>query len=180
MPTLDSLPIWLLGLGIFFLRIIDVPISTVRTISMIQGRARLAVTLAFFEVLVWVTAISQVVLRIQHSFWLAVFYAAGFSAGTGVGMLVERRVSLGRYLVRIISRGRANEIAQAIAADGRVLATFPGTTPAGPATLVFVSAIGRRVPLVVAAARAADPEAIYTVEPAAAWSENVHPAGPTR
>jgi uncharacterized protein YebE (UPF0316 family) len=175
MNWLDSLPIWLLGLGIFCLRIIDVPISTVRTISMIQGRARLTVTLAFFEVLVWVTAVSQVVLRIQHSFWLAVFYAAGFSAGTGVGMIVERRVSLGRYLVRIISHGRATEVAHAIAGNGRVLATFPGATLAGPATLVFVSAIGRRVPLVVAAARAVDPGAIYTVESAAGWSENVHP-----
>jgi uncharacterized protein YebE (UPF0316 family) len=180
MPTLDSLPIWLLGLGIFCLRIIDVPIGTVRTISMVQGRARLAVTLAFFEVLVWVTAVSQVVLRIQHSFWLAAFYAAGFSAGTGVGMIVERRLSLGRYLVRIISRGRATEVAQAVAADGRLLATFPGSTPAGPATLVFVSAVGRRVPLVVAAARAVDPDATYTVEPAAGWSENVHPEGQPR
>jgi uncharacterized protein YebE (UPF0316 family) len=176
MSSLDSLPIWLLGLGIFCLRIVDVPISTVRTISMIQGRARLAVTLAFFEVLVWVVAVSQVVIRIQHSFWLAVFYAAGFSAGTGVGMFVERRVSLGRYLVRIISGGRAAEVGQAIGDNGRVLATFPGATAAGPATLVFVSAIGRRVPLVVAATRAVDPEAIYTVESAAGWSENVHPA----
>jgi hypothetical protein len=95
-------------------------------------------------------------------------------------MVVERRVSLGRYLVRIISRGRAAEVAQAIAADGRVLATFPGSTPAGPATLVFISAVGRRVPLVVAAARAVDPEAIYTVESAAGWSENVHPVGQRR
>jgi hypothetical protein len=40
---------------------------------------------------------------------------------------------------------------------------------------VFVSAIGRRVPEIVAAIRAADPELVYTVEMALSWSDNVHP-----
>jgi uncharacterized protein YebE (UPF0316 family) len=177
MPTLDAIPVWLLGLAIFALRIVDVPIGTMRTISMVQGRMRLAMGLGFFEVLIWITAISQVVTRIQHSFALAVFYAAGFSAGTGVGMLVERRLSLGRYLVRIISHTKAADVARAVASHGRVLATFVGTTPAGPATLVFASAIGRDIPRLAAATRSVDPEAFYTVEPVAGWSENVQPDG---
>ncbi|MDH3495918.1 MAG: DUF5698 domain-containing protein [Gemmatimonadota bacterium] len=175
MDTFAAVPTWLLGLAIFALRIVDVPIGTIRTISMVQGRARLAVTLGFFEVLIWVVAVSQVVMRIGDSFLLAVFYAAGFSAGTAVGMLVERRVSLGRYLIRIFTTRRAAEVSAAVHPHGRVLAAFPGTTPEGPVSLLFVAALGRRLPALLAAAQAADADMDYTVEPAAGWSERVQP-----
>jgi uncharacterized protein YebE (UPF0316 family) len=176
MQFLDTLPVWLLGLGIFGLRIVDVSIGTVRTISVVQGRARFAVVLGFFEVMVWIVAVAQVVTRIDTEPLLAPFYAGGYATGIAVGMLIERRLSSGRYVVRILSHTRAAEIAVAIGDRGRVLGTFPGTTPAGPASLVFVSALGRRVPEIVRVARAADPDLFYTVEMAMGWSENAHPS----
>jgi len=175
MAFFQSVPPILLGVIIFALRIVDVSLGTIRTISVIQGRARTAVVLGFFEVLVWITVVAQVVVRIDTEPWLAPFYAAGYAAGVGVGMMIERRLSAGRYLVRIITHTRAMEIAQAIGDRGRVVGTFPGATPVGTATLIFVSALGRRVPEVLAAARAADPSLLYTVEMALGWSENVHP-----
>jgi len=175
MSLLQSIPPLLLGVLIFALRIVDVSLGTVRTIAVIQGRTGKAVVLGFFEVLVWITVVAQVVVRIDTDPWLAPFYAGGYAAGVGVGMLIERRLSAGRYLVRIITHNRATEIAEAIGSRGRVVGTFPGATPVGTATLVFVSAIGRRVPEVLAAARVADPGLLYTVEMALGWSENVHP-----
>jgi uncharacterized protein YebE (UPF0316 family) len=175
MAFLQSVPPLLLGVAIFALRIVDVSLGTVRTISMVQGRARTAVVLGFFEVLVWITVVAQVVARIDTEPLLAPFYAGGYAAGVAVGMLIERRLSAGRYLVRIITHTKATEIAAAIGDRGRVVGTFPGATPVGTATLVFVSAFGRRVPEVLASARGADPTLLYTVEMALGWSENVHP-----
>jgi uncharacterized protein YebE (UPF0316 family) len=175
MTFLPSLPPLVLGVAIFCLRIVDVSIGTVRTISMVQGRSRIAVFLGFFEVLVWITVVAQVVTRIDTEPLLAPFYAGGYAAGIAVGMLIERRLSAGRYLVRIITHTKAAEIAAAIGDRGRVVGTFPGATPEGTATLVFVSALGRRVPEVLRAARGADPTLLYTVEMALGWSENVHP-----
>jgi len=177
MEFLDSIPVWALALAIFSLRIIDVSLGTIRTISIVQGRARFAMTLGFFEVLVWVVAIAQVVHRIDGHPLLAPAYAGGYAAGVAIGMLIERKPSAGRYLIRILSHTRAAEVAAAVGDRGRVLGTFPGSTPAGPASLVFVSAIGRRVADIVAAVREADPELFYTVEMAMGWSENVHPPG---
>jgi uncharacterized protein YebE (UPF0316 family) len=175
MAFLDSIPPLVLGLAIFALRIIDVSIGTVRTISVVQGRTRTAVFLGFFEVLIWVTVVAQVVVRIETAPWLAPFYAGGYAAGVGVGMVIERRLSQGRYLVRLITHSRSAELVAAVGAQGRVLGSFPGATPEGTATLIFVSAIGKRVPDVIEAVRQADPNAFYTVEMALRWSENVHP-----
>ena len=175
MSVLPSLPPLLLGVAIFALRIVDVSIGTVRTISMVQGRSRISVILGFFEVLVWITVVAQVVTRIDTQPLLVPFYAGGYAAGIAVGMLIERRLSAGRYLVRIITHTKVAEITTAIGNRGRVVGTFPGATPEGTATLVFVTALGRRVPDVLAAARGADPSLLYTVEMALGWSENVHP-----
>jgi uncharacterized protein YebE (UPF0316 family) len=172
---LQSVPPLLLGIAIFVLRIVDVSVGTVRTISMVQGRARTAVVLGFFEVLVWVTVVAQVVVRIETVPWLAPFYAGGYAAGVGVGMLIERRLSQGRYLIRLITHSRSAEVIAAVGARGRVLGSFPGVTPEGEATLIFVSAVGKRVPGVIEAVRGADPDVFYTVEMALGWSENVHP-----
>lgn len=175
MDFLGSVPPLLLGLAIFALRVVDVSIGTIRTISVIQGRARTAVVLGFFEVLVWVAVVAQVVTRMETAPWLAPFYAGGYAAGVGVGMLIERRLSQGRYLIRLITRSRSAEVTAAIGSRGRVLGSFPGSTPEGTATLIFLSALGKRVPEVLDAALRADPDAVYTVEMALRWSENVHP-----
>lgn len=171
---LDTIPVWLVGVLIFVLRVVDVSIGTIRTISVVQGRARFAVVLGFFEVMVWVVAVGQVVARLSANPWLVPFYAGGYSAGVGVGMLIERRLALGRFVIRIISRSRGREIGEAINGRGRVLATFGGETPEGPVSLVFVSAVGQRVRSVLDAARAIDPDVFYTVEMAREWSENLY------
>jgi uncharacterized protein YebE (UPF0316 family) len=134
------------------------------------------VLLGFFEVLVWIMVVAQVVTRMGTEPWLVPFYAGGYAAGVGVGMLIERRLSRGRYLIRLITRSRAAELVTAVGTRGRVLGSFPGATPEGTATLIFASAIGNRVPEVIEAVRAADPDVFYTVEMALRWSENVHPS----
>lgn len=174
MPLIDTLPVWLIALVIFLLRVVDVSMGTIRTIAVVQGRMRFAVILGFFEVLVWVVAVAQVVARIDGTPWLAPFYAGGYSAGVGVGMLIERKLSLGRFVIRIISRSHGREIADAVRPRGHVLATFAGETRDGPVSLVFLSARGERVHDVLERARAVDPDVFYTVEQAREWSQQLY------
>lgn len=175
MTIIDAFPVWVVAALIFLLRVVDVAIGTLRTIVMVQGRLRFAVFLGFFEVLVWVVAVAHVVQRVGESPWLAPFYAGGFSAGIAVGLVIERKLALGRFVVRMFSHSRAAEVVNAVSGKGNVLATFRGETPRGPVVLVFVSARGDRVRDVLEAARAVDPEMFYTVEVARQWSENAYP-----
>lgn len=175
MEFIHTIPAWTVGLLIFSLRIVDVSIGTVRTIAMVQGHARIAVGLAFFEVLVWVVAVVQVVARIDESPLLAPFYAGGHAAGVAVGMYIERKLALGRFAIRILSTHKASEIADAVAGRGRVLGTFSGQSGGRPVNLIFVSAMRRHVPGILEAARRVDPELFYLVEMAAGWSENMRP-----
>ena len=102
---MDKLSVWTLAVLIFCLRITDVSLGTIRTIAVVNGRMRLSVLLGFFEVLVWITGISQLIFRLQEHPLLVVAYAGGFAAGNAVGIAVERKVALGHCVIRMISSG---------------------------------------------------------------------------
>ncbi|MBI2112485.1 hypothetical protein HYT52_03045 [Candidatus Woesearchaeota archaeon] len=77
---------------IFFARIADVSIGTVRVIFIAKGFKYLAPVLGFFEVLIWLTAIQQVFNNLTNAFTY-IGYAAGFATGTYVGIILEEKLS---------------------------------------------------------------------------------------
>jgi hypothetical protein len=101
----------LLGIVIFLARVTDVSMGTMRTISIVQGRTRIAFLLGFIEVSMWLVIISTVIHRITQQPVLGVFYALGFSTGNVVGIILEKRLAFGHIILRIISTKSGKEIA---------------------------------------------------------------------
>ncbi len=165
MDALTHMPTWALALAIFGLRIIDVTLGTLRTISVVEGRVRLSVVLGFFEVLIWITAVSQVISGVNESFVTLVAYAAGFAAGNAIGIVVERRMAMGACVVRMISdQGMGPKIAQTLRDMGQPVTTFMGEGRNGPRMLVYATTKREDVPDLVAAATKIDPKVFYVVE----------------
>ena len=166
MEWIATIPVWLLCILIFVLRICDVTLGTVRTVSIVKGYLTLAVVLGFFEVMIWILAVSQVISRINESIFLALAFAGGFAAGNAVGILVERRLAMGNSIVRIISNTDGREIARAIRGDGHDVTVFDGEGADGPVTLVYAVAPRRRASKMLQLARSIDSELVYVTEPA--------------
>jgi len=106
--------IWLLGSLIFLARIIDVSVGTLRTISIIQGRTKVAFFLAFIETSVWLIVLSEVLPKVVAEPLLGVFYAFGFATGNVVGILVEKRLAMGYINFRVITTKFAKEITNSL------------------------------------------------------------------
>ena len=166
MEWIATIPVWLLCILIFVLRICDVTLGTVRTLSIVKGYLTVAVALGFFEVMIWILAVSQVIARINESIFLAIAFAGGFAAGNAVGILVERRLAMGTAVVRIISNTHGPEIARTIRDDGHDVTVFDGEGPEGHVSLVYAVAPRRRAPRMLQLARSIDPELLYVSEPA--------------
>ena len=66
MEQLLSYNMVLTALLIFVLRVVDVTLGTIRTISMVNGRVLSSVILGFFEVLIWITVISGVMIAVNE------------------------------------------------------------------------------------------------------------------
>ncbi|NLN93798.1 MAG: DUF2179 domain-containing protein [Candidatus Hydrogenedens sp.] len=92
----------LLTLLIFFARILDVSIGTMRIVFLNRGMRFLAPLCGFFENLIWLMAISHIMSNLTY--WTNyVLYAGGVAAGNFVGMFIEERMAIGLMSVMIFS-----------------------------------------------------------------------------
>jgi uncharacterized protein YebE (UPF0316 family) len=109
--SLDMYTWFILPLFIFLARILDVSLGTVRIVLVTKGLKYFAPIFGFFEVFVWLLAIGQIMKNLTNIF-LYVAYAGGFAVGTFVGIQLENRLSLGKVVVRIITRKEASKLIQ--------------------------------------------------------------------
>jgi uncharacterized protein YebE (UPF0316 family) len=94
---------WLvLPLLIFLSRLSDVTLATMRHIFMSKGFKRVVPIIGFFEVLIWLIAMRQIMNQVDNVLNY-VAWAGGFSAGTILGMYIEERLALGQQVIRIIT-----------------------------------------------------------------------------
>ncbi len=70
----------ILPLLIFLARICDVSIGTLRIIFVSKGVKKVAPVLGFFEVLIWIIAISKIMQNLDN-YVNYIAYAAGFATG---------------------------------------------------------------------------------------------------
>jgi uncharacterized protein YebE (UPF0316 family) len=163
---------------IFALRVVDVSLGTVRTISIVNGRVTLAVLLGFFEVLIWITAISQVMVGVSKSPVLLVAYAGGFASGNGVGIFLERRLAMGTQLIKLFTR-RGDAVARELRNAGRTVTSVRGEGRDGPVEILHIVTPRRLTREVIELARKVDTELFYVIEPVAGWSRRVPISNPT-
>ena len=164
MTFFAELPIWFLAILIFLLRIVDVSMGTIRTVAIIEGKSVAATILGFFEVLVWVVVVAQVIVRIDESLWLAIAFAGGFAAGNAVGIAAERKLAYGTAVLRMISDEKGAEIAAVLQRLGQKVTTFLGEGEGGQVTLVYAAAPRRNIAKLLETAIAVDPSMFFVVE----------------
>lgn len=92
---------FILPLLIFLARITDQTIGTIRLIYASKGFKYLAPLVGFFESLIWLTAISQIMKHLDN-FYCYIAFAGGFAMGNFFGIFLEQKISIGVVLVRIV------------------------------------------------------------------------------
>ncbi len=113
------------ALFVFTARIVDVSIGTMRTILLVKGHRRVAAVLGFFEVMVYLIVLKQVVGSIDQPI-LIVVYCLGYAAGNMVGSKIEERVSIGRIFAQVIVKDSYEDLVQALRNGGFGVTIFEG------------------------------------------------------
>jgi uncharacterized protein YebE (UPF0316 family) len=92
----------MLPIMIFFGRICDVSLGTIRIIFVSRGEKKLAPLIGFVEVFIWVVIIAQILAR-ANSLVSYLAYAGGYATGTFVGLQLESRLGLGFVCLRVFT-----------------------------------------------------------------------------
>lgn len=147
---------------IFFLRVVDVSMGTMRFLLITRG-ARLAPSLlGFVEILIWITAAGAAIRNLTSPLHV-VGYAAGFGAGTWVGIWLEGKLALGTATVQAFCRDRDPGIAEALRGMGLGVTQMEGEGLGGPVDVLSTVVRRQRVPRVIETIEARDPDAFITV-----------------
>ena len=100
----------LLGYALIFIaRVIDMSMSTVRTLMVMQSRKLTAAAIGFFEVGIYVTILGKVVDGLENP-WNLLAYCAGFATGNYVGIMLENKIALGNLSAQIILKTANNQM----------------------------------------------------------------------
>lgn len=149
---------------IFLLRLGDVPIGTLRTMLMVQGRKLPVAFLAVCESAIWVLAIGRVLADGLDSPWKVIGYSMGFATGTVVGMILEGWLAFGKVLVRVIS-SKSKELRTKLLEANFGLTAVRAENKSGEVFLLFIVLRRRRKRELLRCIQAIDPDAFITVEP---------------
>jgi uncharacterized protein YebE (UPF0316 family) len=157
-------------------RITDVSVGTLRVVFIGRGMAVPAAVAGFFESLIWLLAVSQILKHLTLPLYY-VAYAGGFALGNLVGLKIEGWLALGKVVLQVITNRPIDDLIPVFrdAGLGATVVRAEGLT--GPVNIVYSFLPRRDLRTVLERVRQAQPGAFYTIEPVATVSQGVFPTG---
>ncbi len=153
----------ILPILIFLSRLGDVTMATLRHIFISKGLKKIVPILGFFEVLIWLVAMRQVFSHLDN---VACFiaWAAGFSAGTYLGMYIEERLAIGTQIIRIITNEPIDALINEFKNNHQGITIVDGQGVMGPVKLIFTIVKRTNKQLVLGLIHTHTPSAFYSIE----------------
>ena len=171
---MDLFAILALPFFIFIARAINVSLGTIRIAFVSKGYKYYAPIIGFFEAIVWLFAIAQVVNDITN-LWLVFAYGLGFSAGTYVGIIIEEKLSLGQVRLRLIVRTNYDEIITILQSEGHLLTIVKADYRKDNARVISLLVRRNEVKKVIKTINKINEKVFYSIEDVRKVSEEDEP-----
>ena len=157
---------------IFLARICDQSIGTLRIIFVSKGKRNIAPLLGFFEVLIWITAISKIMQNLDN-YVNYVAYAAGFATGNLVGMIIEEKLAMGFQMIRIFTSEKGKELVKILNDNGFGATAIEAHGAKEKIHLVYSIVHRNEVEKVLEAVNLFNSKAFFTIEDIKAVNEGI-------
>ncbi len=156
--------VWIvLPLLIFFSRVLDVSIGTMRLIFVSKGFKLLAPLLGFFEVTIWLLAIGQIMQHLNNVLCY-VAYGAGFAMGNYIGIVLEEKMSIGTVLIRVIPKSNTDVLINHLRERDFAVTTADVEGMAGRVKMLLSIVNRKHAKEYVEIVNQFNPKAFYTIE----------------
>jgi len=152
-----------LPLIIFFARICDVSLGTMRIVFVSKGKKKIAPILGFFELLIWVVVISEV-FKTADNFVCYIAYAGGYAAGNFLGMNIEERIALGSQLIQAFSSKDVASLQKSLQDAGFGTTVIEGDGSAGKTNILYTVITRKTAEQAEKILRDFDPNIFYVIE----------------
>lgn len=159
---------------IFLARIADVTMGTIRVIFVSRGLKYLAPVVGFFEILIWLLAIGQIMKNLSNPMCY-IAYAGGFALGNYVGIVIVDKLSLGVVLIRVVTAKDAWPLVERLKEQNYGVTCVDGHGASSQVKVVFTVVKRREVPNIVELIKTFNPRAFYSIEEVGFVEKGVFP-----
>lgn len=146
-----------------------------RIIFVSKGQKHIAPILGFFEILIWIMAISQIMSNLNN-FLYYFAYAAGFATGNWVGMRLEEHLAMGNVIIRMIVAKDVSKLVSDLNDNGYGTTTVEGEGSQGNVHLIYSVVKRSDLPQVTTLIEGFDPKIFFSIEDIRKVSSGIFPA----
>jgi len=164
----------IIPLAIFIARVLDVSLGTIRIMMISKGEKYIAAAVSFFEILIWITAISQII-KNYNNFACYLGYAAGFSIGTFVGISIEKKLSIGTVILRTIAKKQPKNLIKHLKNKKCGVTVIEGKGLHGDVKIVFSVLRKADLPQALQILKKELPKAFYSISDIKSVNKGVFP-----
>jgi uncharacterized protein YebE (UPF0316 family) len=149
---------------ILFAKIIEVSLTTVRTVLITKGERKIGAIIGFFEVLIWIYIASNVMTDLANDPLKAVIYALGFALGNYFGSKLEEKIGIGLSQVQIIVKSEdGRPLADVLRKEGYAVTLVHGEGKNFERNLLFAYVKRKRIHHLLEIAKENQENAVITV-----------------
>ena len=155
----------ILCLTIFFVRIIDTSLATMRTVLVVRDKRALAFVVAFFEVFVWFLIVREALnTDAGNVLLIAISYSAGYATGVRVGMYLTDKFITTNISVNIVVNQRREIVKMLIENNFAVsVSRIKGKDLISNKYMIFVATTNKKLNLLKEIVTEIDPHAFIVV-----------------
>lgn len=164
MEFLKTPSIWLY-LFIFFGKIIEVSVSTVRIVLINRGERLKGAIAGFFEISLWIVVTGTVLVGFQEDLIRCVIFAIAFAIGNYVGSWLESKLAFGLSSIQVIisKDDSADSLVQELRDNGFGVTVTEGEGKAGKREILLLHLKRKRIPAAISLIKAKLKDAVITV-----------------
>lgn len=152
-----------LPLIIYFARMTDVTLGTLRIVMISKGKRKIVPVIGFFEVLLWLIAIGQIMQNLTNVMCYFA-WAAGYATGTFLGLTIEQALAIGTQVIRIITNKNSDTLLENLKKEKHGFTVIDGQGAMGPVKVIFIVAERKNLKQIIEFIDRDLPGSFYSVE----------------
>lgn len=126
-------------LAIFVAKMVEVSLATVRNVLINRGEKVKGAVIGFFECLIWVIVVSNVLDTVAQDPVKVVFYCLAFAAGNYLGVIIEGKLAIGTACIQaVVEADKQEELSSQLRKSGFGVTRMEGQGKDGPVDVLMI------------------------------------------
>ncbi|MDL2323703.1 DUF5698 domain-containing protein [Ruminococcaceae bacterium OttesenSCG-928-A16] len=155
---------WWMYIFIFAAKLVEVSLATIRNVLINRGEKLKGALIGFFEVMIWVIVVNQVLDGISEDPVKLIVYCLAFACGNYIGVIIEGKLAIGTaYVQAVVSPEKKDELSNILREKGFGVTIVQGEGKNGIVDVMMIYLKRKCVDEAISLIKECSPSSLVTV-----------------